>query len=174
MATDNRTLGRFNLDGIPPAPRGMPQIEVTFDIDANGILNVTATDKATGRDAHITITASSGLSENEIKRMVNDAETHADVDRKRKDDVEARNNADQAVYMAEKTLRDLGDKVPANVKEDVESKIKALKDIKESGSSSELSRRTQDLTQALQQIGAAVYGQQQGGPGTPPPPPPGD
>ena len=170
MAADNKSLGRFVLDGIPPAPRGVPQIEVAFDIDANGILNVSATDKATGRDAHITITASSGLSENEIKRMVNEAETHADVDRKRKEDVEARNNADQAIYAAEKTLRDLGDKVPGNVKQDVESKIKALRDIKESGSSSELSRRTQDLTQALQQIGAAVYGQQQqGGPGTPPP-----
>jgi len=170
MAADNKSLGRFVLDGIPPAPRGVPQIEVAFDIDANGILNVSATDKATGRDAHITITASSGLSENEIKRMVNEAETHADVDRKRKEDVEARNNADQAIYAAEKTLRDLGDKVPGNVKQDVESKIKALKDIKESGSSSELSRRTQDLTQALQQIGAAVYGQQQqSGPGTPPP-----
>jgi molecular chaperone DnaK len=174
MATDNKSLGRFILDGIPPAPRGVPQIEVAFDIDANGILNVSATDKATGRDAHITITASSGLSENEIKRMVGEAETHADVDRKRKEDVEARNTADQAIYTAEKTLRDLGDKVPANVKQDVESKIKALKDIKESGSSSEMSRRTQDLAQALQQIGAAVYGQQQGGPGTPPPPPPGD
>ncbi len=170
MAGDNKSLGRFILDGIPPAPRGVPQIEVAFDIDANGILNVSATDKATGRDAHITITASSGLSESEIKRMVNEAETHADVDRKRKEDVEARNNADQAIYAAEKTLRDLADKVPGNVKQDVESKIKALRDIKESGSSSELSRRTQELAQALQQIGAAVYGQQQqGGPGTPPP-----
>ena len=112
----------------------MPQIEVTFDIDANGILNVSAADKATGRDAHITITASSGLSENEIEQMVKDAEQHADEDRQHKEEVEARNTADQAVYTAEKTLRDLGDKVPENVRKDVEAKAEALKQIKDTGS----------------------------------------
>jgi molecular chaperone DnaK len=168
MARDNKSLGRFILDGIPPAPRGVPQIEVTFDIDANGILNVSAVDKATGRDAHITITASSGLSEDEIERMVKDAEQHADEDRTHKAEVEARNAADQAVYTAEKTLRDMGDKVPDNVKADVEEKIEALKAVKDTGSVDELSRLTQDLGYALQQIGTAAYGEQ-GGPGTPPP-----
>ena len=168
MARDNKSLGRFALDGIPPAPRGVPQIEVAFDIDANGILNVSATDKATGRDAHITITASSGLGEEEIKRMVRDAEQHADEDRVHKEEVEARNMADQAIYTAEKTLRDLADKVPDHVKTDVEEKAGALKAIKDSGSVDEVKRRTEELGQALQQVGAAAYGQQEG-PGTPPP-----
>jgi len=168
MAADNKSLGRFILDGIPPAQRGVPQIEVTFDIDANGILNVSAVDKATGRDAHITITASSGLSEDEIERMVKEAESHAETDRKRKEEVEARNMADQAVYAAEKTLRDLGDKVPESVRQDVESKAEALKEIKDTGSVDEIRRRTEALTQALQQVGAAAYGQQAGA-GTPPP-----
>jgi len=168
MARDNKSLGRFILDGIPPAPRGVPQIEVSFDIDANGILNVTAVDKATGRDAHITITASSGLSENEIKQMVKDAEEHAEEDLSRKEVVEARNAADQAVYTAEKTLRDMGDKVPGNVKQDVEQKAEALKKVKDTASVEELNRLTQELAAALQQVGAAAYGEQ-GGPGTPPP-----
>jgi molecular chaperone DnaK len=169
MAANNKSLGRFILDGIPPAPRGVPQIEVTFDIDANGILNVSAVDKATSRDAHITITASSGLKEDEIKRMVRDAEDHADTDRKRKEEVEARNMADQAIYTAEKTLRDLGDKVPQNVRSDVESKAEALKKIKDTGSLDEIKRHTEELGMALQQVGAAAYGQQQGGPTSPPP-----
>jgi molecular chaperone DnaK len=168
LARDNKSLGRFILDGIPPAPRGVPQIEVTFDIDANGILNVSAVDKATGRDAHITITASSGLSEDEIDRMVKDAELHADEDRQRKEEIEARNMADQAVYSAEKTLRDLGDKVPENVRKDVEEKAEALKQIKDTGSIEDLRQKTEALSQALQQVGAAAYGQQ-GGPGEPPP-----
>ena len=108
MAADNKSLGRFILDGIPPAPRGIPQIEVTFDIDANGILNVTAQDKATGRSQHITITASSGLSENEVERMRKDAEAHADEDRQRKELIEVRNNADNVAYSAEKVLRGPG------------------------------------------------------------------
>jgi molecular chaperone DnaK len=168
MARDNKSLGRFILDGIPPAPRGVPQIEVTFDIDANGILNVSAVDKATGRDAHITITASSGLTEQEIEQMVRDAEQHADEDRQHKDEVEARNLADQAVYTAEKTLRDMGDKVPENVRQDVEAKAEALKQIKDTGSVDELRKKTEELGYAIQQIGAAAY-EQQGGPGTPPP-----
>jgi molecular chaperone DnaK len=173
MARDNKSLGRFILDGIPPAPRGVPQIEVAFDIDANGILNVSAVDKATGRDAHITITASSGLSEDEIQSMVSDAEQHAEEDRQHKEEVEARNMADQAVYTAEKTLRDMGDQVPDNIKKDVEEKVEALNKIKDSGSVDELRQRTQDLAYALQQIGAAAYGQA-GGPDAPPPGGPGD
>ncbi len=168
MARDNKSLGRFILDGIPPAPRGVPQIEVEFDIDANGILNVKAADKATGRDAHITITASSGLNEDEIQGMVKDAEQHAEEDRQRKDEVEARNMADQAVYTAEKTLRDMGDKVPEDVRKDVEGKAEALKQIKDTGSVEELRHKTDELGHAIQQIGAAAY-EQQGGPGTPPP-----
>ena len=113
MAADNKSLGKFILDGIPPAPRGIPQIEVTFDIDANGILKVTAQDKATGRSQHITITASSGLSDSEVEKMRKDAELHAEEDRKRKELIEARNNADNTVYAAEKALREFGDKVPA-------------------------------------------------------------
>jgi molecular chaperone DnaK len=146
----------------------VPQIEVTFDIDANGILNVSAVDKATGRDAHITITASSGLSEEEIQRMVKDAEQHADEDRSRKAEVEARNTADQGVYAAEKALADMGDKVPDDVRKDVEEKIEALKAVKDTGSVDELNRLTQDLGHALQQIGAAAYGEQPDA-GTPPP-----
>jgi molecular chaperone DnaK len=169
MARDNKSLGRFILDGIPPAPRGVPQIEVTFDIDANGILNVSAVDKATGRDAHITITASSGLSEAEIKQMVRDAEQHADEDRQHKEEVEVRNTADQAVYSAEKTLRDMGEKVPENIRKDVEAKAEALKAIKDSGDLAQIRQKTQDLGQALQQVGAAAYEQAGGGPGTPPP-----
>jgi molecular chaperone DnaK len=168
MARDNKSLGRFILDGIPPAPRGVPQIEVTFDIDANGILNVSAVDKATGRDAHITITASSGLSEQEIEQMVKDAEQHADEDRQRKEEIEARNMADQAVYTAEKTLRDLGDKVPEGVRKDVEEKAEALKQIKDTGSVEELRQKTEALGQALQQVGAAAY-EQPGGSGQAPP-----
>jgi molecular chaperone DnaK len=172
MATDNKSLGRFVLDGIPPAPRGVPQIEVTFDIDANGILNVSAVDKATGRDAHITITASSGLAESEIKRMVKEAEQHADEDRQRKEEIETRNMADQAVYTAEKTLRDMGDQVPDDIKKDVEEKAEALKAIKDTGSIDEIKQKTEALGYALQQIGAAAYGQQtEAGPGAPPPPP---
>jgi molecular chaperone DnaK len=116
MASNNKSLGRFILDGIPPAPRGVPQIEVTFDIDANGILKVTAQDKATGRSQHITITASSGLSEDEVERMRKEAEAHAEEDIRHKELIEARNTADNTVYTAEKLLRDMGDKVPDDLK----------------------------------------------------------
>ncbi|MFN8598733.1 MAG: molecular chaperone DnaK, partial [Anaerolineae bacterium] len=134
MAADNKTLGKFILDGIPPAPRGVPQVEVEFDIDANGILNVKASDKATGRSQHITITASSGLSDSEVDRMVKDAEKFAAEDSKRKERIEVRNNADSMVYTAEKTLKDLGDKVPADVKHEVETKASALKGVLDSAS----------------------------------------
>jgi len=173
MAADNKSLGKFILDGIPPAPRGMPQIEVTFDIDANGILKVSAQDKATGRSQHITITASSGLSDAEVERMVKDAQKFAAEDQKRREQIEARNGADNAVYTAEKTLRELGDKVPADVKSDVESKANALKGILQTADADELKRRTQELSEALQRIGAAMYGQPPGEGGPTPPPPPG-
>jgi len=177
MAADNKLLGNFILDGIPPAPRGIPQIEVAFDIDADGILNVSAEDKATGREQHITITASSGLSEEEVKRMVKEAGQHAAEDRQRKERVEARNMADSMIYQAEKILREQGDKVPANVKSDVESKISSLRAILDSGSTDELRNKAEELGMALQQIGAAMY--EQAGPTTPPPgeeggPPPGE
>jgi molecular chaperone DnaK len=167
MAADNKLLGNFILDGIPPAPRGIPQIEVAFDIDADGILNVSAQDKATGREQHITITASSGLSKEEVERMVKEGEQYAAQDRKRKERVEARNTADSMIYQAEKILREQGDKVPANVKSEVESKISSLRAILDSGSTDELRNKAQELGMALQQIGAAMY--EQAGPTTPPP-----
>ncbi len=131
MAADNKSLGRFILDGIPPAPRGVPQIEVTFDIDANGILKVTASDKATGRSQHITITASSGLSDSEVEKMRKDAEAHAEEDRQRKELIEARNHADNTAYAAEKALKEFGDKVPAEVKSDIEAKVAEVKRVAE-------------------------------------------
>jgi len=162
MATDNKSLGKFILDGIPPAPRGLPQIEVTFDIDANGIINVTAQDKATQRSQHITITASSGLNEAEVERMRREAEVHADEDKKRKELIEARNTADNAVYTAEKALRDFGDKVPAETKSKVEAEIANVKQSLESDDPTKIKSATEQLFQIVQQIGASVY--QQGGP----------
>jgi molecular chaperone DnaK len=167
MAGDNKSLGRFILDGIPPAPRGIPQIEVTFDIDANGIIKVTAQDKATGRSQHITITASSGLSENEVERMRKDAETHAEEDRRKKDLVEVRNNADSIAYSAEKTLKDLGDKVPAELKKEVEDKTARVRELM-AGEDAEATRKAIDeLNQVLQQVGAAAYQQAEPAAGTP-------
>jgi len=157
MAADNKSLGKFILDGIPPAPRGVPQIEVTFDIDANGILKVTASDKATGRSQHITITASSGLSDTEVEKMRKDAELHADEDRKRKDLIEARNNADNTVYAAEKALREFGDKVPADVKTEVEAKVADVKKAAEAEDVDGIKAATQTLSESIQKIGGAVY-----------------
>jgi len=162
MATDNKSLGKFNLDGIPPAPRGIPQIEVTFDIDANGILKVTAQDKATNRSQHITITASSGLSDNEIERMRREAELNAEKDLKLKDLVEARNYADTTVYTVEKTLRELGDKVPADLKKQVEESAKRLNELKSSEDSEAIRKAAEETGQILQKIGASAYSQ--GGP----------
>jgi molecular chaperone DnaK len=174
MANDNRTLGRFMLDGILPAPRGMPQIEVAFDIDANGILSVKAHDKGTGREQKITITASSGLSKDEVERMKREAEMHAADDTRKREEVEARNMADTLVYTAEKTLREHGDKVPANLKSDVDSKIAAVKSALQGGDVQQLKRTTQELSDAMQKVGAAVYQQAGGGSGAgAPPPPPG-
>ena len=158
MAADNKTLGRFILDGIPPAPRGVPQIEVTFDIDANGILNVTAKDKATGRSQHITITASSGLSKDEVERMVKEGQKFEAEDKKRRERIEARNQADTLVYQAEKLMREQGDKIGA-VKSELESKANALKGILETADVQELQRKTQELADVLQRAGAAMYGQ---------------
>lgn len=167
MAADNKTLGRFILDGIPPAQRGTPQIEVTFDIDANGILNVSAKDKATNREQHITITASSGLSKDDVERMVKDAEKFASEDVKRKEEVEVRNNADSAVYQAEKLLRDMGDKVPSDLRADVESKANALKDAMKGREVEPIKRRVDELQQALMKIGEQAYAGSGGA--TPPP-----
>jgi len=161
MAADNKQLGMFTLDGIPPAPRGVPQIEVTFDIDADGILHVSAKDKATGREQKITITASSGLSKNEIDRMVREAEQHAADDKARKEQVEQRNQADTMAYTAEKALKDLGDKVPAATRSDVESKIQAVREALKGSDLAEIRRTSDALSQALQQLGSAAY--QQGG-----------
>jgi len=159
MAADNKSLGKFTLDGIPPAPRGVPQIEVTFDVDANGILKVSAKDKATGRTQHITITASSGLSESEVEKMRKDAEAHAEDDRKRKDLIEARNQADNAVYTAEKALKEFGDKVPSEVKSEVEAKAAEVKKAAEGEDAAAIKSATESLGQVIQKIGASVYQQ---------------
>ncbi len=165
MATDNKSLGRFILDGIPPAPRGVPQIEVTFDIDADGILHVSAQDKATGREQKITITASSGLSDEEIERMVHESQDHAEEDQRRREEVEARNMADSTAYSAEKTIRELGEKVPADVRSDVESKISAVRSALQGQDVAEIRRHTQELSEAIQKVGAAMYEEQpQAGP----------
>jgi molecular chaperone DnaK len=169
MAADNKLLGNFTLDGIPPAPRGVPQIEVTFDIDADGILHVNAQDKATGREQKITITASSGLSDAEIERMVQEAERHREEDQRRKEQVEARNHADSVVYAAEKALRELGDKVPGHVKSDVEAKVQAVRDALAGSDVALIKRRTDELGTATQQIGASMY-QQPGAAGAAPGP----
>jgi molecular chaperone DnaK len=159
MAADNKSLGKFVLDGIPPAPRGVPQIEVTFDVDANGILKVSAQDKATGRSQHITITASSGLSDSEVEKMRKDAEAHAEEDKKRKELIEARNNADNTVYAGEKALREFGDKVPAEVKTEIEAKSNEVKKTAEGEDVAAIKAATDVLGQAIQKIGASVYEQ---------------
>ena len=163
MASDNKVLGRFILDGIPPAPRGVPQIEVTYSIDANGIVSVTAKDKATNKEQHITIQNSSNLSEDEIKKMQADAEAHPDEDKKKKEAVEARNHADSMIYTAEKALKDAGDKVDADTKKTVEEAIKALKDkLGESEpDTEELKKLTQDLSDKLTKVGEAMYKQEE-------------
>ncbi len=165
MAAGNTTLGKFILDGLPPAARGLPQIEVTFDIDANGVVHVSAKDKGTGREQKITITASSGLSKDEVDRMLRDAEAHAEEDRKRRDEVEVRNNADAAVFTAEKSLRDYGDKVSGDVKSSVESKISDVNAAKGTDDVERIKHATEELLTAMQGIGAAMYGDGAGAPG---------
>jgi molecular chaperone DnaK len=164
MASDNKSLGKFVLDGIPAAPRGIPQIEVTFDIDANGIINVTALDKATNRSQHITITASSGLSESEIQKMKEEAEAHAEEDMKRKELVENRNNADNAIYTAEKLIKENGDKIPAEIKKEVEDGISEVKAVINNEDSEAMKAATEKLQQTIQKVGASMYQQA----GTPP------
>jgi molecular chaperone DnaK len=167
MSAENKSIGRFMLDGILPAPRGMPQIEVTFDIDANGILNVSARDKGTGKEQKITITASSGLSKDEVERMVKEAEAHAMDDAKRREEVETRNTADALVYTAEKTLRDEKDKIPDELKKQCEERIEKVREGLKGSDVAALQQSVQELSDAMQQIGAAVYQQQ-------PPPPEGE
>ena len=176
MAADNRTLGRFMLDGILPAPRGMPQIEVTFDIDANGILNVRAQDKGTGKEQKITITASSGLSKEEVDKMQKEAEMHASEDTKRREEIEVKNMADTLAYQAEKLLRDNKDKIPAELNTEAEEKIAAVKSALNGDDNEAIKKATEELNATMQKIGQAVYQQQQPPPGgeAPPPPPEGE
>ena len=159
MATDNRTVGRFMLDGILPAPRGLPQIEVTFDIDANGIINVSARDKGTGKEQKITITASSGLSKEEIAKMQGEAESFADEDSKRKEEAETRNTADSLVYTAEKTIRENDDKIPAEMKQDIEAKIASLKTGIQEQNVDVMRNTMKELSDAMQKVGASIYQQ---------------
>ncbi len=157
MAADNKTLGRFILDGIPPAPRGVPQIEVSFDIDANGILNVKAKDKASGKEQKITITASSGLSEEEIERMKKEAEAHAEEDKKKKEQAEIKNEVDAVVFSTEKLLKESGDKMKEEDKKELEQKLEALKKIKDTDQYDEMKAKMEDLNKVAQKIGAAMY-----------------
>jgi len=159
MASDNKTLGRFILDGIPAAPRGLPQVEVTFDIDANGILNVTAKDKATNKTQSIRIEGSTGLSKEEVERMKKEAEVHAAEDKKKQEMIEAKNLADNMVYTTEKTLREAGDKVSAEAKKEIEEKIESLKKVKDSDNMEDIKAKTSELSQAIQKVGAELYKQ---------------
>ena len=159
MASENKSIGRFVLDGILPAPRGMPQIEVTFDIDANGILNVSAMDKGTGKEQRITITASSGISQSEIEQMVRDAEMHAEEDRRRREETQTRNNAENMAYSAEKMLQDNADKIPADLKTEVEGKIAAVRSALSGGDIAAITAASNELQEAMQRVGQAVYAQ---------------
>ncbi|MCX6743910.1 MAG: molecular chaperone DnaK [Candidatus Parcubacteria bacterium] len=161
MAADNKSLGKFMLSGIPPAPRGMPQVEVSFDLDANGILNVKAVDKATNKEQKITITASSGLSKEEIDKMQKDAELHAEEDKKKKELIEAKNSADTLIYSTEKTITELGDKVNADMKKDVQDKIEELKKIKDGDDVEAIKKANDAVMQSAQKIGAELYKAQQ-------------
>ena len=159
MARDNRTLGRFHLDGIPPAPRGMPQIEVTYDLDANGILNVKAQDKGTGREQSVTITASSTLGKEEVERMVKEAEAHSAEDRAKREEVELRNQADHMIHQAEKVIKDNADKIPADVKTEVEAKLESLKSAAKGSDTKALQREMDEFNESLQKIGEHIYQQ---------------
>jgi len=159
LARDNKSLGHFRLEGIAPAPRGLPQIEVSFDIDANGILNVTARDKATGREQRVTIKASSGLSQDEVQRMVREAELHAQEDRQRKEEIEMRNRADSLAYQSERTLRELGDRISMGLRSEVESKVKAVRDALAQQDITRVRAATDDLERTIQRIGQEVYSQ---------------
>ncbi|MDP2952741.1 MAG: molecular chaperone DnaK, partial [Chloroflexota bacterium] len=164
ISSENKSIGRFILDGILPSPRGIPQVEVTFDIDANGILNVKAKDKGTGREQRITITASSGLSKEEVERMVRESQAHAEEDRKKREEAEAHNMADSLVYNAERTIREHGDKIPADLKTEVEGKIAQVKTALQGKDINPLRQATSELQASLQKIGQAVYSQAGAGP----------
>jgi molecular chaperone DnaK len=157
FARDNRTLGRFHLDGIAPAPRGMPQVEVTFDLDANGILNVKATDKGTGRENAVAITASSTLGKDEVERMVKEADAHAAEDRAHREEVELRNQADQMIYQAEKVLKEHAEKIPADVKSEIDSKMEALKEASKGSDVNALRKAMDEVNEALQKVGQHIY-----------------
>jgi molecular chaperone DnaK len=157
MASDNRSLGKFDLIGIPPAPRGIPQVEVTFNIDANGILNVAAKDLGTGKEQSIRITPSSGLNEDEIKRMQKDAEAHAEEDKKKREKAEARNHAETLLYSTEKALKEYGDKVDADTKKAIEDKLEALKKAQTGDDTDTLKKATDELAQASYKLGEAMY-----------------
>ena len=175
LANDNMSLGRFRLDGIPPAPRGVPQVEVTFDIDANGILHVTARDKATGKEQKVTVTASTNLNKQDIDRMVQESRAHEAEDKKRRELIEVKNTADSFVYQTEKALRDLGDKVPADDRTNIESKIADLKSASQTDDVERIKKTTEEVQNAFYALSQMLYGQGQqpqpeGGPSTPPPP----
>jgi molecular chaperone DnaK len=156
MAPDNKSLGRFILDGIPPAPRGVPQVEVSFDIDASGILSVKAQDKATGKEQSIKITGSTGLTDEEIDKMTKDAEAHAKEDEEAKAKIEAKNQADSLIFTSEKTLKEAGDKVDESLKKEVEEKISALREILDTGSKEDLEAKTNELSESIQKVGQAM------------------
>jgi molecular chaperone DnaK len=164
MAKDNRELGKFKLDGIPPAPRGVPQIEVTFDIDANGILNVHAKDRATGKEQKVTITGSTTLEKTEVEQMVKEAEANAADDERKRAEIEAHNQLDGLVYQVEKFIRESGDKVPADLKSEVEGKIPAAKEALESNDKDRMESAFKDLSEAFQKVGTAMYEQEAAAP----------
>jgi molecular chaperone DnaK len=168
MAVDNRSLGRFILDGIPPAPRSVPQIEVAFDIDANGILSVTAKDKATGRTQSVTIRGSTGLSKDEIEKMTKEADLHATEDEAKRKAIETKNQAENLIYASEKTLKDAGDKTSAEDKKAVEEKMAALREALKTDNLSDIEGKTKELSETIQKVGASMYQQQStaGGPQT--------
>jgi molecular chaperone DnaK len=168
MARDNKTLGRFHLDGIAPAPRGVPQIEVIFDIDANGIVHVTAKDRATGKENKITITASSGLSKDDIDKAVKEAQSHEAEDKARRDEIEARNKADSVAYQVEKSLKDLGDKVPAGTRTDIEAKVKAVRDALAGTDAEKVKSTTDELISASHKMAEEAYKSTGGAPGAAP------
>jgi molecular chaperone DnaK len=163
MAQDNKSLGRFILDGIPPAPRGMPQVEVSFDVDANGILSVTAKDKSSGKTQSVRIESRSSLSEEDIERMKKDAEAHGADDVKKKEVAEARNHADQLIYTAEKSLREYKDKIPADVAKGIEEKVNELKKVKEGTEPEPVKKATEELSLEMQKIGQHMSAEQKGG-----------
>ena len=161
MASDNKSLGKFILDGIPPAPRGMPQVEVTFDVDANGILNVKAKEKATGKEQSITIQGSSGLSKDDIAKMQKEAAAHEAEDKLKRETVEAKNIAEQLIYTAEKSIKDAGDKISAEIKTGVEAKVTALRGVKDGTDTVVIKKATEELSTEMQKIGEAMMKAQQ-------------